>query len=54
MTRLGEVSCAIAYVDALANPDANELARQAADLIAADFACDVDTPMWISSRRALP
>ncbi len=54
VTRLGDASCHVAYVDALANPDANELARQAADLIALNFACDVDMPLWISSRRPGP
>lgn len=33
-------TCHIAYVDALANEDANELARQAADEIASGFDCD--------------
>lgn len=32
-------TCQVAWVDALANPNANELARQAADDLAPDFAC---------------
>jgi hypothetical protein len=31
--------CHVAYVDAKANPDANELARKAADELARDFQC---------------
>jgi len=39
VTRLGPgATCHVAYVDALANPDANELARKAADA-ARDFDC---------------
>ena len=34
-------TCHIAYIDALANPDANELARQAADE-SGDFDCETD------------
>jgi hypothetical protein len=43
VTRLppGEV-CHIAYVDAQANPNANELARKAADDLARDFKCGKD------------
>lgn len=32
-------TCHVAYVDALANPDANELARKTADELAPDFDC---------------
>ncbi|MGY3588136.1 hypothetical protein ACVIGB_002905 [Bradyrhizobium sp. USDA 4341] len=44
VTRLppGEV-CHVAYVDVAANPNANELARQAADDFARDFKCGADT-----------
>jgi hypothetical protein len=43
VTRLGEGStCQIAYVDALANPNANELAQQAADAHGFDFDCKKD------------
>ncbi|WP_166215806.1 hypothetical protein WDM22_28915 [Bradyrhizobium septentrionale] len=43
VTRLppGEV-CHVAYVDVAANPNANELARQAADEFARDFKCGAD------------
>jgi hypothetical protein len=34
--------CPVAYIDAEANPNANELARQAADQIARDFKCGTD------------
>jgi len=33
-------TCQIAWIDALANPDANELARKAADEKAPDFECE--------------
>ena len=40
VTRFGEGStCQIAYVDALANPNAEELAQQAADAHGSDFDC---------------
>jgi hypothetical protein len=34
--------CHVAYVDAIANPTANELARKAADDLARDFTCGKD------------
>jgi hypothetical protein len=34
--------CPVAYIDAVANPNADELARQAADEIARDFKCGTD------------
>ena len=34
--------CHVAYVDVQANPDANELARKAADDFARDFKCGKD------------
>jgi hypothetical protein len=37
--------CHIGYVDALANPNANELAREIADRHARDFACGKDKPV---------
>ncbi|MGD9542931.1 MAG: hypothetical protein AB7F41_08190 [Methylocystis sp.] len=37
--------CHVGYVDALANPNANELAREIADRRARDFVCGVDTPV---------
>ena len=40
VTRLGPgATCHVAYVDAVANPNANELARKAADETAQDFDC---------------
>ncbi len=36
--------CHVAYVDAEANPNANELARQAADRMAKSFRCEADKP----------
>ncbi len=39
--------CKVAYVDRAANSDANELARKAADEIARDFKCDVDTVQMV-------
>lgn len=44
VTRLppGDV-CHVAYVDVAANPNANELARRAADDFARDFNCGADT-----------
>ncbi len=52
VTRLGDAACPIAYVNALANEDANAIARQAADLFATTFTCEVDTPMWIGLGAA--
>jgi hypothetical protein len=34
--------CRVAYVDAAANPDANDLARKAADELARNFKCGKD------------
>ena len=43
MTQLGEgTTCQIAYIDALANPDANALAREAADRMAGKTDCSVE------------
>lgn len=52
VTRLGDEGgvCHIAYVNASANADANELARQAADLLAANFSCGNHSPIWIGER----
>ena len=47
VTRLGDTVCHIAYVDALANANANELARQAADLFARTFDCNANTAVWV-------
>jgi hypothetical protein len=46
--------CHVAYVDAQTNPDANELARKAADEIARDFRCGKDKVKTIgNSGRAV-
>jgi hypothetical protein len=42
VTRLPPGVCHVAYVDAQANPKANELARKAADELARDFKCGRD------------
>jgi hypothetical protein len=46
--------CPVAYVDAAANANADELARQAADQIARDFKCGTDQPkvLGTSGRTA--
>ena len=46
--------CHVAYVDVQANPDANELARKAADEIARDFKCGKDKVKTVgNSGRAV-
>src|SRR5262245_54031442 len=46
--------CHVAYVDVQANPDANELARKAADEIARDFKCGRDKVKTVgNSGRAV-
>lgn len=40
------LTCVVGYVDALANPNPNELARSLADDNARDFACGTAEPMW--------
>jgi len=48
VTRLGPGGvCHIGYVDALANANANELARKIADERAASFRCDTDKPVIV-------
>ncbi|MDF0497781.1 hypothetical protein [Bradyrhizobium yuanmingense] len=42
--------CHVAYVDAAANPNANELARKAADDLARGFACGKDEVKIIGTR----
>ena len=52
VTRVEEgATCHVAYVDALANPDANELARRAADEKAPDFDC-ADEPEFVGDFEA--
>jgi hypothetical protein len=41
--------CPVAYVDAAANPDADELARKAADDVARDFKCGEDQAKVLGS-----
>lgn len=38
--------CHVGYVDARANPDANEIARKLADEKARGFVCEKDKPEW--------
>lgn len=42
--------CHVAYIDAIANPNANELARRAADDLARSFACGKDEIKIIGTR----
>ena len=43
-------ACHIAYVDVQANPDANDLARKAADDMSRDFKCGIDRVQVIGNR----
>lgn len=56
VSRVGQRSdgeaCVVGYVEATANPDANEIARRVADEEARDFACRYAEPMWHGERRA--
>lgn len=45
-----EEGCPVGYVDALANRNANVLAREVADTIAASFRCGKDTPQYHGKR----
>lgn len=46
--------CRVAYIDAKANPNANDLAREAADTVARDFTCGTDKVKVIgASGRAV-
>jgi len=42
--------CHVAYIDAAANPNANDLAREAADELARDFKCGKDEVKVIGER----
>lgn len=44
------LGCVVGYVDALANPNANELARKFADDEAKDFACGYQEATWKGKR----
>jgi hypothetical protein len=51
VTRLGPGGvCQVGYVDAHANPDANEIARKLADERARSFKCGVDTADFVGNR----
>lgn len=43
----GSEACHMAYVDALANKGANEIAQSAADRLAAGFNCKTDSPVRV-------
>lgn len=45
--------CHVAYINASANDGANDLARQAADLLSANFTCDFHQPIWVGDRGDL-
>jgi hypothetical protein len=45
-------TCHIAYVDALANPDAEALAQKAADTTAKDFDCEAGEPEFVGKFEA--
>ncbi|QKV19897.1 hypothetical protein [Oricola thermophila] len=46
-------ACVVGYVDALANADANVLAREVADTFARDFACREEEPRYHGERGPL-
>jgi hypothetical protein len=55
VTQLGDgpgTQCQIAWIDARANPDANELAREAADTLAGDFPCGDRMPQIFGTFAA--
>lgn len=53
VARLEEgATCHVAYVDATANANANELARKAADETARDFDCEGDEPEFVGKFEA--
>jgi len=45
-------ACVVGYVEATANPDANEIARRVADEEAHDFACRYAEPAWHGVRKS--
>ncbi len=46
-------ACVVGYVDAKANPNANVIARQVADTLAARFRCGEDRPVFHGTRGPL-
>jgi hypothetical protein len=50
VTRLGKPGCRIGYVDALANPDAETLARKIADEHARTFQCQGSKPIFMGEK----
>lgn len=50
----GNEACHMAYVDALANKGANEMARDAADRMAYSFNCQTDSPVHVGERGVSP
>lgn len=56
ISRVGQIDdargCVVGYVDALANPDPNTLARKVADDKAAAFVCGKDKPIFYGVRGA--
>jgi len=63
VSRVGDENgpgCFVGYVDALVNKNANQMARDIADTMAADFVCGVDEPVYhgetgrLSGRPMLP
>ncbi len=49
----GKPSCMAGLVDARANSNANELARQVADTVAVSFTCGTDTPAFHGKKGSL-
>lgn len=55
VTRLGPGGvCHVGYVDAVANPDANDLARKLADKHARNFRCGVDKRVVVGRKGNVP
>ena len=50
VTRLGKTVCRVGYVDALANPDAQTLARKIADEHARTFQCQGSKPIFMGEK----
>ena len=50
VTRLGKPVCRVGYVDALANPDAEALARRIADEHARMFQCQGSKPIFLGEK----